>query len=136
MPSSACSCQSHWILGARKYKFQGTFAETGCYCTQLTWFHVGSRILHSDLLVRGISFQNCITLFLFSFFLQKAESCHLQSLKPPSSVTSSSSSNSKTNGVISCIVGEARPLTQAEMSSLRHLLPHTPRKSLDSIVDL
>ncbi|XP_027218742.2 uncharacterized protein [Penaeus vannamei] len=73
--------------------------------------------------------KNNIDTLLVQVARQKAESCHLQSLKPPSSVTSSSSSNSKTNGVISCIVGEARPLTQAEMSSLRHLLPHTPRLS-------
>ncbi|XP_063614737.1 uncharacterized protein LOC134787856 [Penaeus indicus] len=77
-----------------------------------------------------IQSKNNIDHLLLQVARQKAESCHLQSLKPPSSVTSSSSSsNSKTNGVISCIVGEARPLTQAEMSSLRHLLPHTPRLS-------
>lgn len=42
------------------------------------------------------------------------------------SCTSNNSSN-KPNGMISCIVGDARPLTQVEFSSLRHILPHTSR---------
>ncbi|XP_066964532.1 uncharacterized protein [Macrobrachium rosenbergii] len=43
------------------------------------------------------------------------------------SICNSSSSANKSNGVISCIVGDARPLTQAELSEHRHLLPHTSR---------
>ncbi|XP_068237900.1 uncharacterized protein [Palaemon carinicauda] len=65
--------------------------------------------------------------------LQQLEDSHINKPKSSTSKTistsicSSSSSGNRNNGVISCIVGDARPLTQAELSEHRHLLPHTTR---------
>ncbi|XP_050728416.1 uncharacterized protein LOC127004578 [Eriocheir sinensis] len=44
-----------------------------------------------------------------------------------SSGGSSGSSSSRSSGVIPCLVGDTRPLTAAELSSFRHILPHAPR---------
>ncbi|XP_069159281.1 uncharacterized protein [Procambarus clarkii] len=63
---------------------------------------------------------------------QNEECAHMGSHKSAVSSNSStlinnSSSSNTSNGMISCIVGDARSLTQAELSSLRHILPHTSR---------
>ncbi|KAK7068203.1 hypothetical protein SK128_027234, partial [Halocaridina rubra] len=123
------SKQKHHTMSCSVSDMNGGSSNVDCFGSSLT--HKNRRPTGRD----GDNQSNNID-HLIQLALQRGENQNQKgsSSKSLSFSTSSgcasssgSSSSSRGSGVISCVVGEARPLTKAEISSLRHILPHPAR---------